>query len=123
MIDKFKIYSFKLLLFDRIGYTMHAHCIALCIIDRSVKRLIAINHIQNIRFCLHNISVCTVYNYYVYINTNTCMYIFKKNMLCLYIKYTYTVYNIKYNNINKSMYIIFSKYILCVCVFIYIHDQ
>uniref|UniRef100_A0A8C1ER38 Nicotinate phosphoribosyltransferase n=1 Tax=Cyprinus carpio carpio TaxID=630221 RepID=A0A8C1ER38_CYPCA len=40
-------------------------------------------------FCLHNICVYTVYIYYVYINTHTCMYIFKKNMLCLYIKYIY----------------------------------
>ncbi len=55
----------------------------------AVKRLIAINRIQNKSFCLHNIRVCTVYIYYVYINTNTCMYIFKKNMLCLYIKYIY----------------------------------
>ncbi len=53
-----------------------------------VKRLIAINRIQNKSFCLHNICVYTVYIYYVYINTNTCMYIFKKNMLCLYIKYS-----------------------------------
>ncbi len=48
----------------------------------------AINCIQNKRFCLHNICVCAVY-IYVYINTHTCMYIFKKNMLCLYIKYIY----------------------------------
>ncbi len=54
-----------------------------------VKRLIAINRIHNIHFCLHNICVCTVYIYYVYINTNTCMYIFKKNMLCLYMKYLF----------------------------------
>ncbi len=33
----------------------------------AVKRLIAINHIQNKRFCLHNIYVCYVYIYYVYI--------------------------------------------------------
>ncbi len=61
-----------------------------------------INRIQNKSFCLHNIRVCTVYIYYVYINTNTCIYIFKKkiyilrkyyiifkkSMLGLYIKYT-----------------------------------
>ncbi len=40
-------------------------------------------------FCLDNICVCAVYIYYVYINTHTYMYIFKKNMLCLYIKYIY----------------------------------
>ncbi len=55
----------------------------------AVKRLIAINHIQNKSFCLHNICLYTVYMYYVYIKTNTCMHIFKKNMLCLYIKYIY----------------------------------
>ncbi len=57
----------------------------------AVKWLIAINRIQNKSFCLHSICVCTVYIYYVYINTHThtCMYIFKKNMLHLYIKYIY----------------------------------
>ncbi len=57
--------------------------------NSAVKRLIAINRIQNKSFCLHNIWVFTVFIYYVYINTNTCMYIFKKNMLCLYNKYIY----------------------------------
>ncbi len=55
----------------------------------AVKRLIVINHIHNKSFCLHNICVCTVYIYYVHINTRTCMYIFQKNMLCLYMKYIY----------------------------------
>ncbi len=41
-----------------------------------------------------NICVSTVY-IYVYINTHTtCMYIFKKNMLCLYIKYIYIYYKL-----------------------------
>ncbi len=53
-----------------------------------------INRIQNKSFCLHNICVYTVYINYVYINTNTCMYIFMKNMLCLYIKYIYISYKI-----------------------------
>ncbi len=52
------------------------------------KYLYAINRIQNKSFYLHNICVCTLYIYYVYINTNTCMYIFKKKN-CLYIKYIY----------------------------------
>ncbi len=52
--------------------------------------------------------VCAVYIYYVYINTHTCMNIFKKNMLRLYIKYTYIWYKLyEY------------KYLLYVCVFIY----
>ncbi len=54
------------------------------IFTSAVKRLITINHIQNKSFCLHNIWVCTVYIYYVYINTKTWMYIFKKNMLFIY---------------------------------------
>ncbi len=37
----------------------------------AVKWLIVINCIQNKSFCLHNICVCTVYIYYVYINTRT----------------------------------------------------
>ncbi len=36
----------------------------------AVKRLIVINRIQNKSFCLHNICVCVVYIYYVYINTH-----------------------------------------------------
>ncbi len=55
------------------------------IIYSAVKWLIAINRIQNKHFCLHSICECSVYIYYVYINTYTCMYIFKKNMLHLYI--------------------------------------
>ncbi len=46
----------------------------LLLLFSDVKRLIAINHIQNKSFCLHNICVYTVY-VYVYINTNTCIYI------------------------------------------------
>jgi len=49
---------------------------------RAVQKLIAINRIQNKSLCLHNIFVCAVHNYFVYINTHTCMYIFKK-MCCI----------------------------------------
>jgi len=38
----------------------------ICERTRAVKRLIAINHIQNKSLCLHNICRCTVYNYFVY---------------------------------------------------------
>ncbi len=31
----------------------------------AVKRLIAINHIQNKSFCLHNICMCTVFIMYI----------------------------------------------------------
>ena len=37
-------------------------------IIRAGKRLISINRIQNKSLCLHDICVCTVYNYFVYIN-------------------------------------------------------
>ncbi len=60
-----------------------------------------INRIQNKSCYVHNMCVCTVYIYYVYINTHTCMCIFKKNKLCLYIKYI--LYNINYININIYM--------------------
>ncbi len=52
-------------------------CVCVCPISLSLyiyyKQLIAINRIQNKGFCFHNICVFTVYIYYVYINTNTCM--------------------------------------------------
>ncbi len=51
----------------------------------AAKRLIAINRIQNKRFCLHNIYVCTVYIYYVYINTHT----FKKKFIYSVILFTF----------------------------------
>ncbi len=41
------------------------------IIISAVKRLIAINRIQNKSFCLNNIWVCSMYIYYVYINIQT----------------------------------------------------
>ncbi len=46
-------------------------------ISSAVKRLI----IQNKRFCLHNICMCAVYIYYVYINTH--VYI-SENILFIY---------------------------------------
>ncbi len=58
-------------------------CVCVCVLSLSLslyiyiyiyyKQLIAINRIQNKGFCFHNICVFTVYIYYVYINTNTCM--------------------------------------------------
>ncbi len=47
------------------------------IIFSAVKRLIPINLIQNKSFYLHNISVCTVYIYYVY---NTYNFFFFENI-------------------------------------------
>ncbi len=43
----------------------------------AVKRLIA----AKIKVSVYILCVYTVYIYYVYINTNTCMYLFMKNML------------------------------------------
>ncbi len=60
---------------------------------------VAINRMQNKSF-FYIIYVCTVYIiivfiiYYVYINnTHACIY-FRKNMLCLYIKYLFININI-----------------------------
>ncbi len=65
----------------------------------AVKRLIAINRIQNKRFCLHNIYVC-VYCVYllctVYINTHTYSIYFANIYMYLhvyiYIHIKYTIY-------------------------------
>ncbi len=62
----------------------------MCMKGKAVKQVIMMNLIQNKRFCLHNICACSVYIYYKYVNTNICMYIFKKNVLRLYIKHTVT---------------------------------
>jgi len=47
----------------------------------------AVKRIKSV--CLHNICGCTVYNYYIYINTHTCLYIFKK--------YFHVLFRFKYN--------------------------
>ncbi len=47
--------------------------------------LITINYIQNKSFCVHNIGcVCTLYIYYVYINTHACIHL-RKNICYVYI--------------------------------------
>ncbi len=55
----------------------------------AVKRLIAINSIQNKSCWSHNICVYCVYLLCIYKYTRTCIYLRKINMLCLYIKYIY----------------------------------
>ncbi len=68
-----------------------------------------INRIHKKKNCVHIICVCTVYIYYVYINTHTCMYIFKKNVM--FIKY------INYMNINIHVNIL-KMYTVCVsCIY------
>ncbi len=51
----------------------------------AVKWLIAINHIQNKSFCLHNMCVYTVCIYYVYINTHTYSMYFENIYMYLYV--------------------------------------
>ncbi len=46
----------------------------------AVKQLIVINHIQNKSFCLHNIYMCALFIYYVYIKTHT---------ISMFLKYLY----------------------------------
>ncbi len=69
------------------------------------------------------ICVCTVYVYYVYINTHTFMYIFKKNVLSLHMKYMYICYNLceyKYIHISACKYFL---NICCICVSLNIHNK
>ncbi len=73
-----------------ICYKIH---IKICV----VKRLIAINRIQNKSFCLHNMCVCVrrmVYRniwmhvcefIYIYINSHTCIHIFLYTIRYIYI--------------------------------------
>ncbi len=56
----------------------------------AVKRLIAINHIQNKSFCLHNICVCSVYICYVYINTHTYSIYFENIYMSIF-KFIYFI--------------------------------
>ncbi len=59
-----------------------------------------LNHIQNKSFCLHNICVCTVYIYYVYINTHTYNIYFENidiienNVFIRIYLFSYNVYDI-----------------------------
>ncbi len=57
------------------------------------KRLIQINRIQNKSFCLHNICVCAVYIYYVYINTHTYSIYFENIYMYIHL-YSYILYYI-----------------------------
>ncbi len=65
--------------------------------------------------------MCSVHIYYVYVNTHTCMYIFKKKKKGVYILNIF-IYDIIYMKINIYMQI-FSKYMLYVCLYIYINIQ
>ncbi len=59
-----------------------------------------------------------VYIHYLYINALTCMYIFQKNMFCLYMKYIYKLY--KYIYVNTCKYF---QNIYCMCVYLYIDNE
>ncbi len=57
--------------------------------------------------------------YLVCIYKYTQMHIFKKNMLCLYIKYIYVWYNLyEYKYIHLNTYKIYA-----VCLCLYIHNK
>ncbi len=71
-------------------------------ISSVVKRLIAINRIQNKSFCLHNMCMCNVIIYYVYIYKYThiqCIY-FENIYMYIYLYY-YILYYIKIYLIYK----------------------
>ncbi len=69
----------------------------------AVKRLIAINRIQNKSFCLHNICLCTV-SIYVYINTHTyIIYSILKIFTCIYMSIFIFIYFILYINIFNKL--------------------
>ncbi len=68
---------------------IYIYSIYIYIYISGVKRLIAINCIQNISFSLHNICLCTVYIYYVYSAYRKSSYPFLFShfvMLCYYVK-------------------------------------
>ncbi len=58
------------------------------VLSNNWPRLIA----SKIKVILHNICVYSVYIYYI--NTDTRMYIFKTNIVCVYVQYIYIWYNI-----------------------------
>ncbi len=64
----------------------------------AVKLLIVIGHFQNKSLRLHNICVCSVYIYYIYLNTHTCMYIFLEKKIYFYILNIF-IYHIIYLDI------------------------
>ncbi len=61
-------------------------------------------------FTKHEVTACTEFVYYVYI--------FKKNMLCLYVKYIFISYNI---HTYTHIYIYIFKKCMCICVYMYIY--
>ncbi len=66
--------------------------------------------------------VCCVYLLCIYINTHTCMYLFQKNVFCLYIKYIYIwhkLYEYKYIHVDTCKYF---KNICCVYLYIQYTD-
>ncbi len=72
----------------------------------AVKRLIA----SKLKVFVYVLCVCNVYVCYVYINTHTCAYILKINILFKYDQ----LYEYKYIHVN-----IFKVYTVYVCIYIY----
>ncbi len=68
-----------------------------------------INRIQNKRFCLHYIYACTVYSYYVYINTHT----YSINFENIYV-YTHTrlFFGLRGLSIGVMVFILYNLYVL-----------
>ncbi len=63
--------------------------------------------------------MCVYTVYYVYINTHTCMYIFKK--MYVYILNIF-IYDINDMNVNIYIYKYFQN-ICCISVYLYIHNK
>ncbi len=77
----------------------------------AVKRLIAINRIQNKSFCLHNMCVCYKYTHIQYFE-NIYMYIYIHINIIIIYKYNYI-------NIHKSNIIIIYKYNIIYIIYKY----
>ncbi len=76
----------------------------------AVKQLIVINRIQNKCFCLHNICVCTVYIYYVFIHTHSCLHLRKICYIYILHIFIYKLYEYKYIHVDFKIYIILYRH-------------
>ncbi len=66
------------------------------VLTSAVKPLIVINCIPNKSFCLHNICICIVHIYYVYINIHTYSIYILNIFTCIYINIFIFLYYILY---------------------------
>ncbi len=93
------------------------------IFTSAVKRLIAINHIRNLSFCLHNMCVCIVHIYYVYLNTHTYSIYFENIYMYLQFILYINLFNIFKHNIFFSNIHIYIYIYICMFVYLYIHNK